>query len=105
MFRAITKFPAFLLILTVSAATTSSVSTRSASSGDLTKPIEQYTGDELAALVNRVQYGQGAERSRGCHGTAECAAGQRTNVRIDAVADADSLGAGSTGAYGTIAAR
>src|SRR4051812_29306143 len=100
MLKAITTIPAVLVVLTLAAATTSGIPARSASSGDLTKSIDQYSGDELAGLVNRLSYGQGADRDRGCHGSQECANGQRTSVRIDAVADADSLGPGSVGAYG-----
>lgn len=95
--------PALLAILTLG--TIPPVSAPRASSGDLAKPIEQYSGDELASLVSRLAYGQGADRRRACRGSAECAAGQRSSVRIDAVSDADSLGPGNVGTYGTIAAR
>jgi hypothetical protein len=97
--------PAVLAILTLAGVPPSSGTARVASSGDLTKPIEQYSGDELAAFAGRLAYGQGAERARACRDTPECTTGQRTSVRIDAVADADSLGPGSVGGYGTIAAR
>ena len=93
--------PAMLAVLTLAG----SAPARTASSGDLTKPIDQYSGDELASMVSRLAYGQGAERARPCRGTQECVGGQRTSVRIDAVADADSLGPGSVGPYGTVAAR
>jgi hypothetical protein len=97
--------PAVLAVLTLASVPPSGGAGRIASSGDLTKPIEQYSGDELASLASRLAYGQGAERARACRDTPECAGGQRTSVRIDAVADADSLGPGSVGAYGTLAAR
>lgn len=97
--------PAVLAVLTLASVPPSSRTSRSASSGDLTKPIDQYSGEELASFAGRLGYGQGAERSRACRDTPECASGQRTSVRIDAVADADSLGPGSVGAYGTVAAR
>ena len=45
---------------------------RRALSGDLTKPLAQYTGAQFAALVNPLRYGQGAERQRKCRGPAEC---------------------------------
>lgn len=96
-------FPAFCAALAL--ALTAPAPERAVSSGDLAKSIDAYSGDELASLVGRLQYGQGADRARGCRGTAECASGQRTTVRIDPVADADSLGPGSVGAFGTIAAR
>lgn len=95
--------PAMLAALTFSGATPPV--TRTASSGDLAKPIDQYTGDEFAAFLRGLPMGQGAERQRGCRGDAECGRGKRTSVRIDAVADADSLGPGSVGANGTVAAR
>jgi hypothetical protein len=79
--------------------------TRRALSGDLAKPLAQYTGAEFAALVRPLQYGQGATRNRKCRGPQECTAGRLVSVRIDAVADADSLGAGNLGQYGVIAAR
>ena len=79
---------------------------RRALSGDLTKPLAQYTGAQFAALVRPLRYGQGATRARRCRGPIECAGGRRNvSVRIDAVADADSLGAGNLGQFGVIAAR
>ena len=78
---------------------------RRALTGDLTKPIGQYTGDEFAALANRLNYVGGQERARRCTGQAACAQAQRTNVRVDAVADADSLAAGNLPQFGVVAAR
>lgn len=78
---------------------------RRALSGDLTKPLAQYTGDEFFTLVRGLRYGQGADRARRCRGNTGCAQGQRVNVRVDAVADADSLSAGNVAPYGVIAAR
>jgi hypothetical protein len=79
--------------------------TRRALSGDLTKPLAQYTGAQFATLVRPLRYGQGATRARRCRGPVECTAGRQVNVRIDAVADADSLGANNLSPYGVIAAR
>lgn len=78
--------------------------TRKALSGDLTKPLAQYTGDEFFALVRGLNYGSGADRQRRCRGNADCAGGRRTSVRVDAVADADSLSPGNLPQYGVIAA-
>ena len=78
---------------------------RRALSGDLTKPLAQYTGAQFAALVRPLRYGQGATRSRRCRGPIECTGGRQVSVRIDAVADADSLGPGNLGQYGVVAAR
>ena len=74
-------------------------------SGDLTKPLAQYTGAQFAALVRPLQYGQGVERARRCRGLSECTAGRQVNVRIDAVVDADSLGPTNLAPNGVIAAR
>lgn len=80
--------------------------TRRALSGDLTKPLAQYTGAQFAALVRPLRYGQGATRARRCRGPQECNGGRRqVSVRIDAVADADSLGPGNLGQFGVVAAR
>jgi hypothetical protein len=80
--------------------------TRRALSGDLTKPLAQYSGAEFAALVRPLTYGQGATRNRQCRGPQECNGRRRqVSVRIDAVADADSLGPGNLGQFGVVAAR
>lgn len=74
-------------------------------SGDLIKAVDQYTGDEFFALVNRLNYTGGQDRARRCRGNAACQQTQRTNVRVDAVADADSLGPGNVAPFGVIAMR
>lgn len=79
--------------------------TRRALSGDLTKPLAQYTGAQFAALVQPLRYGPNLTRQRRCRGPAECTAGRRVGVRIEAVADADSLAAGNLPAFGVVAAR
>jgi len=73
-------------------------------SGDLTKPLAQYTGDEFYSLVNGLNYGGGNDRQRSCRGQ-QCAGGQKVSVRIDAVTDEDSLSTGNISQYGVIAAR
>ncbi|HET9425742.1 MAG TPA: hypothetical protein VFO55_10255 [Gemmatimonadaceae bacterium] len=78
---------------------------RRALSGDLTKPLAQYTGAQFATLTRRLRYGQGAERQRKCRGPAECSAGRLVTVRADAVADADSLSPTNLPRFGVIAAR
>lgn len=94
-----------LLTLGASAPTTTKQPTRRALSGDLTKPLAQYTGAQFAALVRPLRYGQGATRNRRCRGPMECRNGKQVSVRVDAVADADSLGPGNLGQYGVVAAR
>lgn len=75
--------------------------------GALTKPIEQYTGAELYALVSRLTFTGGAERARRCKNSAGCGGTKptkTTRVRVDAVAGEDSLGT-NLPQYGVIAAR
>jgi hypothetical protein len=79
--------------------------TRRALTGDLTKPLAQYTGAQFAALVQPLRYGQGAQRARRCRGPAACTAGRQVQVRVDAVADADSLAPTNLSRFGVIAAR
>ena len=76
-----------------------------ARSGDLTKPIDQYTGDEFFAFVNRLNYAGGQDRARRCSGDPACGTGLQTNVRVDAVSDEDSLSAGTVPQFGVVAAR
>ena len=76
-----------------------------ARSGDLTKPIDQYTGDEFFALVNGLNYTGGWERARRCSGNPGCGNTLRTNVRVDGVSDQDSLSAGTVPQFGAVAAK
>jgi hypothetical protein len=92
-------------MLTVMGPTPAERARRVPLSGDLTKPLAQYTGDEFFALTRGLRYGQGADRGRRCRGTDGCTRGQQTTVRVDAISDADSLSAGNLPAYGVIAAR
>jgi len=79
---------------------------RRALPGDLTKSIDQYTGDEFFTLVNRLSYVGGHDRVRNCRGNPGCGNGTlRTNVRIDAVDTEDSLAAGNLPQFGVVAAR
>ena len=78
---------------------------RRAASGDLTKPIDQYTGDEFFALVNRLNYTGGQDRARNCSGNPGCGTGLQTNVHVDAVSDEDSLSAATVPQFGVVAAR
>ena len=96
---------AAITLLTLGASACDSQPARRALSGDLAKPLAQYTGAQFAALVQPLRYGQGAERQRRCRGLVECAAGRQVGVRIDAVADADSLAPGNLPPNGVVAAR
>lgn len=73
--------------------------------GDLTKAIDQYTGDEFFALVNGLNYTGGQTRGRRCSGDPACGGAQRTNVQVDAVTTEDSLSAGTLPQFGVVAMR
>ena len=78
---------------------------RRALPGDLTKPIDQYTGDEFFTLVNGLNYTGGQERARRCSGNPGCGNTLRTNVRVDAVTSEDSLSAGNLPQFGVVAMK
>jgi hypothetical protein len=76
--------------------------------GELTKPISEYTGAELRALVKDLKFVGGQERERRCKGSTGCAGtnpATRTRVRVDAVDGVDSLGTTNVPRYGVIALR
>lgn len=76
--------------------------------GQLTKPIDQYTGDEFYTFVQGLQWGGGAERDRKCKGNPQCDGtnpSQHTVVRVDAVNGQDSISATTVPANGVVAAR
>ncbi|HET7187711.1 MAG TPA: hypothetical protein VFI52_06135 [Gemmatimonadaceae bacterium] len=76
--------------------------------GALTKPIDDYSGDELYELTRNLHYAGSHERQRvcrnapGCEGTAPT---QRTLVQVSAVATQDSLGVGDVPTYGVVYLR
>ena len=78
---------------------------RRALSGDLTKAIDQYTGDEFAALVGGMSFTGGQQRARRCRGNPACAQNRRTNVRVDEATDADSLSPGTIPQFGVVTVR
>jgi hypothetical protein len=75
--------------------------------GELTKPIADYTGDELVTLVNSLQFGGGNERGRRCDGAAVCTGpnAQTTRVRVEGVVGADSVLLLNGSRFGVIVAR
>ena len=76
--------------------------------GALTKPIDQYTGDEFFQFVQRLRWGGGAERERQCKGNPGCTGenpARLTRVRVDAVDGQDSISAATVPANGVIAVR
>ena len=76
--------------------------------GALTKPIDQYTGDEFYEFVQRLRWGGGVERERQCRGNPGCSGenpARLTRVRVDAVDGQDSISAPAVPANGVVAVR
>ena len=76
--------------------------------GELTKPIESYTGDELYDFVKRLHFSGGAERERKCKNDPACdnaKAPKRTKVQVDAVATQDSISPSTTPKFGVVYIR
>lgn len=73
--------------------------------GDLTKPIDQYTGDEFYALVQSLKYEGGQSRERKCKDNPACSGTKRIKVDVDAVATQDSISAGTMPQFGVVYIR
>jgi hypothetical protein len=76
--------------------------------GRLTKPIDQYTGDEFYELVQRLKWGGGAVRDRPCKGDPGCGGdkpSKQTKVQVDAVDGQDSVSAKKVPTNGVVAVR
>ncbi len=74
--------------------------------GALTKPLAQYSPQELRALTRRLVFTGGVERDRRCKGAAACASARSvTRLRVDAVEGEDSISASALPTNGVIAAR
>jgi len=76
--------------------------------GALTKPIDQYTGDEFYDFVQKLKWGGGAEKARKCKGNPGCGGtnpSQTTRVRVDAVDGQDSIPVTTLPANGVVAVR
>jgi hypothetical protein len=76
--------------------------------GDLTKPIDDYTGDEFFAFVKRLSYVGGHERQRNCRRDPGCSGSKPTRhikVLVDAVATQDSIGPSTTPDFGIVYVR
>jgi hypothetical protein len=74
----------------------------------LTKPIEQYTGDEFYDFVQRLRWGGGVEVERKCKGNPGCDGtnpSRQTRVRVDAVDGQDSISATTVPANGVVSVR
>ena len=74
-------------------------------SGDLTKPLAQYTGQQFFDLTQGLQLGPDSTKGRLCRGSAGCNQGGRVQVSVAEVADADSVSAGTVSPFGTIVLR
>ncbi len=83
-------------------------SNRKALPGDLTKPIDDYTGDEFDAFVKKLKFSGGHERTRKCKTDAGCSGSQptrHTSVLVDAVTTQDSIGASNAPQFGVVYVR
>ncbi len=73
--------------------------------GELSKPLSSYTGDELMSFVKGLKMGGGHTQGRKCKSFWSCVGGLgKTPVTITATADAMHLNSSDAGTYGTIAA-
>jgi hypothetical protein len=76
--------------------------------GALTKPIDQYSGDEFFALTRQLQYGGGGPHGRRCRGRAGCRgpnARDTTVIQVDGIVGDDSLSATNVPVNGALAVR
>ncbi len=76
--------------------------------GNLPKPIDQMTGEELYSFTRTLSFGGGVERRRRCRGNPECRGNRpkdSTVVRVDAVEREDSLSMNGLSPNGVIGAR
>jgi hypothetical protein len=91
------------------AGATTAVPQRPPGPGELTKPLADYTGDELYALVQTLQYAGANTRVRRCQGLPGCSVGNpptTTRVMVEGVVGEDSVPArGAIPRYGVIVVR
>lgn len=76
--------------------------------GALTKPIDDYSGDELFQLTQALRFAGSHERERSCRGAPGCegaAPTHRTLVQVSAVATQDSLSTADVPPFGVIYVR
>jgi len=76
--------------------------------GDLPKPIDQMTGDELFTFTRTLSFGGGHERHRRCRGNPECRGNNpkdSTLIRVDAVEREDSLSTSGNAPNGVVGLR
>jgi hypothetical protein len=83
-------------------------STTASLPGTLTKPIDQYTGDEFYDFVQKLKWGGGVEKARKCKGDPACSGtkpSKETKVRVDAVDKQDSIVTTAVPVNGVVAVR
>jgi hypothetical protein len=76
--------------------------------GALTKPIDQYSGDELFDLTNHLKYVGSHDRERKCKDSPDCggsAPKKKTLVQVSAIATQDSVSAGDVPQFGVVYLR
>jgi hypothetical protein len=76
--------------------------------GALTKPIDDYSGDELHELTRGLHFAGSHERQRACRNAPGCdgaAPTRRTLVQLSAVATQDSVSAGDVPRFGVVYVR
>lgn len=73
--------------------------------GALTKPIEQYTGEEFYDLVKKLSYAGKHDKQRKCKDAPGCTGAKKVKVSVDAVATQDSLSASTAPQYGVVYIR
>lgn len=76
--------------------------------GDLPKPLDQMTGDELFTFTRSLSFGGGHERHRRCRGNPACRGKDpkdSTLIRVDAVEREDSLSTSGNAPNGVIGLR
>jgi hypothetical protein len=82
--------------------------TAKAMPGQLTKPLDTYTGDELYAFVHGLQYTADSVKERKCRNDPACVSSptpKKIKVGVAAVIGQDSLSAGTTPEYGVVYVR
>lgn len=90
------------------AATPGAAPNRKAMPGDLSKPIDAYTGDEFHDFVKKLSFGGGHERDRKCKNDPGCGGSKptkHTKVLVDAVTTQDSIAPSNTHQFGVVYVR
>ena len=70
--------------------------------GTLSKPLDQFTGDEFLGFVGGLKPAEGHERERKCRDAPGCEAGATTKVYVNAFATEDSLSTRTVPKFGVV---